>query len=60
MRGTVTNLDSYVDGEKVVCSDATTVTLESGIVLKKERCQFVFMDLGVGTTYYIYETEEKG
>lgn len=49
---TTTNLESYVDGIKVVSSTHTTVTLENGVTLAKHHCKFVRVDLAGGATYY--------
>jgi hypothetical protein len=54
---TVTNLDSYVNGYKVVANDATTVTLENGSVVKRSNCRYVSFDPVLGATYYRYEDD---
>lgn len=52
---TVTNLDSYVNGYKVVDSDLTTVTLENGVTIAKRHCRFISADVVAGATYYRYD-----
>lgn len=57
MGDTYTNLDSYVNGFKVVSSDAKTVTLENGTVLEKEKCKFVNQNPVRGEMYYNYDSD---
>jgi len=57
MSETVTNLDTYVNGIKVVSSDDTTLTLVHGVTIEKKNCKYVSSDLHVGATYYRYEEE---
>lgn len=57
MGGTVTNLDTYVNGFKVVSSTATTATLENGVTIDKSKCRWISVDLVAGATYYHYEED---
>ncbi len=58
MAETVTNLDTYVNGIKVVSNNQDTVTLVHGVTIKKKNCKYISTDLYVGATYYRYIEED--
>lgn len=52
---TITNLETYVSGYKVVDSSATTVTLENGTEIDKAKCRW--LSSSRGASYYHYEDD---
>ncbi len=55
---TYTNLDSYVNGLKVVSSTHSTVTLKNGVTIDKAKCRYISVDTLAGATYYRYDDED--
>jgi hypothetical protein len=61
MEETITNLDSYVNGYKVVSSDEKTVTLEDGVTVEKAKCEYVGRLSESGATlYHCDDLREEG
>jgi len=57
MPDTITNLDTYVNGIKVLSSDNETLTLVNSVVIKKKNCKYISSDLHAGATYYHYQED---
>lgn len=55
--GAYTNFDSYVNGYKVVDSDQTTITLENGNKVEKNKCKYISTDHVAGITYYQHQED---